>query len=53
MFLVNQSSPTLSHELLSVAPDQIGALTVSQDSRDIVFVRFVTEDDIWLATLRR
>jgi hypothetical protein len=51
VFLVSQTHPH-PRELLSVAPDQIGGLTISRDNRTVVFQRSSTEADIWLATLK-
>jgi Tol biopolymer transport system component len=50
LFLVDQA--TQPRELLSVAPDQIAFPVLSRDNRTIVFSRWVSEADIWLATLK-
>jgi serine/threonine protein kinase/dipeptidyl aminopeptidase/acylaminoacyl peptidase len=50
LFLVDQA--THVRELLSVAPDRIVFPALSRDNRRIVFSRFVSEADIWLATLK-
>jgi Tol biopolymer transport system component len=49
-FLANQTKHV--RELVSVAPDQVGAFSLSHDNRRMVFARFVFEADIWLATLK-
>jgi Tol biopolymer transport system component len=50
LFLVDHA--THVQELLSVAPDQIAFPVLSRDNRRIVFSRFASEADIWLATLK-
>ncbi len=50
LYLVDSRSEQV-RELLSIAPDEIGALTLSADDRAIYFDRISTEADIWLAEL--
>jgi Tol biopolymer transport system component len=50
LFLVDQAKHP--RELLSVAPDRLGYAVLSRDNRRIIFNRFVTDADIWLATLK-